>query len=125
MPVSFVLVFGLQFQKDDPTEIMFPPLLEENDMVQDESAEEVELDIETGNKKLYSQKFHFIRPKQLLLRTSLFWIVFLACGYELGLGQVGVQTVWGVGTLFASIIGPLASTMLCGLGVQIHNATTL
>ena len=127
-PVSVILVFGMQFQKDDPTEIMFPPFLEENDMVQDESAKEVELDIETGNKKLYSQKFHFIRPKKLLLRASLFWILFWACVYELWLHIDKFQPTtkyWGVGTILGMINGPLVSTMLCGLGVQIHNATTL
>ena len=127
MPVSMFLVFGMQFQKDDPIEIMFPPLLETKITAEEENAEEVEPDMEIGLgiEKLYSQSFHFVRPKRFVLQASL-W------------SSVGMFFVWlslwsqniSLFAIFSSVLvgvtlGPVVSIILVGLFVQIHNATTL
>ena len=91
MPVSIILVFGIQFQKNDPIEIMFPPLLETKITAEEENAEEVEPDMEIGLgiEKIYSQSFHFVRPKRFVLQASLWssvgmFFVFLSMRMNFG-----------------------------------------
>ena len=134
LPGSLFLVFGMQFQKDDPTEIMFPSLLEEKYMDQSEGAEELEPDMEIGNRNMYSQKFHFIRPKKFVLRSSLWLVSFLFLfGWLSMYGfSLNLLYVWDLGRspffvalVTAICLGPVLTIVLIGLFVQIHNATTL
>ena len=122
VPGSLFLVFGKQFQKDDPTEIMFPPLLEEA-----EGAKEMQPDMELGNKEFdYTQRFHFIRPKKFVLRSSL-WIMLML--FLVLWGGVNGLTLNPLGLCkdisVAICLGPVGSIIFIGLFVQIHNATTL
>ena len=123
LPVIF-LVFGMHSsQKDDPTEIMFPSLLETKDV-----REVVEINVDIGNKKLiYSQKFHFVGTKKFVLRTSLWSMAIIYLIFWVGI-VVGNNYEFGdmlMYLLAAFILGPLGSIILIGLFVQIHNATTL
>ena len=116
----------LIFQKDDPNEIMFPPLLEAKDMGQDENA-----DVEIGNKELlHSQSFHFVRPKRLVLQASLwcsfgvFWSLMfhpVLVGFNLDMSWI-IEVAIVQGIFF---LGPLGGPGMSGLLIQNHNATTL
>jgi hypothetical protein len=128
MPLSIFLVFGMQFQKDDPIEIMFPPLLETKITDEEENAEEVEPDMEIGLgiEKIYSQSFHFVRPKRFVLQASLWSSVGM---FFVWLSIDSSQTI-SLFAIFSSVLvgvtlGPVVSIILVGLFVQIHNATTL
>ena len=131
MPVSMFLVFGMQFQKDDPTEIMFPPLLETKDTDEEENMfpplletkdtdeENVEeVDMELGIEKTL-QSFHFVRPKKLVLQSSLWgsMVMFVFWFFVIPFAPFVV--------LMGMSLGPVVSILLVGLFVQIHNATTL
>ena len=116
----------LIFQKDDPNEIMFPPLLEAKDMGQDENG-----DVEIGNKELiHSPSFHFVRPKRLVLQAIL-WVSFGAfwsfmfhpvlLGFNLDMSWI-IEIAIVQGIFF---LGPLGGIGISGLLIQNHNATIL
>ena len=117
------LVFGMQFQKDDPTEIMFPPLLETKGTDEEENAEEVEPDMEIGiEKMLYSQSFHFVRPKRFVLQASwwvsvvLFFVWFFV-GPAASSGFSAINIFGSV--LYGMSFGPVMSIIFVGLLFQL------
>jgi hypothetical protein len=110
---------------------MFPPLLETKITGEEENAEEVEPDMEIGLgiEKIYSQSFHFVRPKRFVLQASLWSSVGMFFVFLSILQGIGIQSISLVG-IFPSVLvgvslGPVVSIILVGLFVQIHNATTL
>ena len=123
-----MLVFGIHFFEDDPNEIMFPPLLEAKDINQEKKVTEEKADVEVGHNAntIYSQSFHFVRPKQIVLQSSLWGSIwgYVIITYLLHLNYpMGLSILIGIpaGLPF----GSLAGMLLSGLVVQIHNATTL
>jgi hypothetical protein len=134
---SLILVFSMRFQSDDPTEIMFPPLLEAKDMnhtVQvSRAAKQLEFDaVEIGSHKsvdeaIYSQSFHFSRQKRFVLQASLWGslcgAVFLIFMLYFTVLPIGISIFLGI--LAGLPFGSVAGMLLSGLVVQIHNATTL
>jgi len=75
---------------------------------------------------IYSQSFHFVHPKQIVLQSSLWGSIwgYVIITYLLHLNYpMGLSILIGIpaGLPF----GSLAGMLLSGLVVQIHNATTL
>ena len=95
-------------------------------MDQSEGAE-LEPDMELGNKKFdYTQKFHFVRPKKFVLRSSLWSMLVLFLFFWGGVRGLTLDPLGlSVSILLAICLGPVGSIILIGLFVQIHNATTL
>lgn len=129
-----MLVFSIQFQKDDPIEIIYPPLLEAKDTGLGNNRAAVEADVENATITSVSEEsnytFHFVRPKELVLQAGLLTTVLLV-----PLFSYLMQLFWGntigfglaifYGIFIALSISPILSNMITGLVTQVHNATTL
>ncbi len=105
LTVSF-LVFSVRFAKDDPAELLFPPMLE----IKHNHA---------GSDAGRYASFHFVRPKRLAWHT-------LACG-----GLLMFVLGWFLPAfpkpmlVFMPGVGVALLVMPMGLSIQVHNATML
>ena len=122
LPVSFFAIFGMRFQSDDPNEIMFPPLLETKETNVNFTTRG-SISSEVSDKTfIYSQSFHFIRPKRFVLQFCLFGMPVMVLGFWPLLNDrvpiIG-PLLFGIGA------GPPFFMVVVGLFIQVHNATTL
>ena len=100
----------------DTEEIMFPPLLE----IKQRLSEWTNYDIHSV------QKFHFIRPHRFIYELG-FWLSLVLIPVMVYIFVSVMGPIGGIilGTLVGGSGGFVLGMMICGLIVQIHNATTL
>ena len=100
----------------DTEEIMFPPLLE----IKQRLSEWTNYDIHSV------QKFHFIRPHRFIYELG-FWLSFVTIPVFVYIFVPVMGPIVAIisGTFIAGSGGFVLGMMICGLIVQIHNATTL
>ena len=128
--VAFIITFGFF----DTNEIMFPALLEIKQKPVLASQNQLNKEVIASQNQINKDEtidFHFVRPHRFMYEMGFWCSLVLSIALVLIFVSGVFATVYGIflaillGVFAGGFAGCLVGMVMCGLFVQIHNATTL